>query len=610
MANLLSLLFLLLLSLFDVSEPAVFSSLDCGATESSVDGNGIPWLSDVGYIQNGEIRVVPNAGSVSLVMSTLRVFSTRKKNCYLFTVDTGDQLLVRASFYYGNYDKKSSPPTFDLQFDANHWATVVTSIDQVVVYEVIYIANGTEISVCVAQTLPNQLPFISAIEVRSLDSSMYNQVDANYALFQRSRVAFGATSIVRFPDDAYDRIWVPAVVSNGLTAIASDTSIMNADVPDKPPIPVLQNAVTPAESSSSIILLTNLPSTPIPIYITMYFAEMSQLDPTANRSFEIYADNQQTSAPIIPQYQVATEFTFTNSTASSNTTIALVATSDSTLPPIISAMEVYVVGPLSNGTDGNDVQALVSLQNAFAMLQEWSGDPCLPATFTWDWVACSSDNSPRITALYLNGLGLVGTLPDFSTLDALQTIDAHNNSLNGSIPDFLGSLPNLKELNLADNDFSGPIPSSISNNNNIKLEISGNPNLCVSGKPCTTSNTGTSPRTSSGTSTGGASTGKKSSNLPVILGSTIPSFLIFWAIVGLLVITHQRRKSAAIAAISTGGLGKPNGPPQPMPTGFAAHMNGHSTNNDIKVEIAEQIGSEFADLMEEQAQAENNNTNA
>lgn len=131
-------------------------------------------------------------------MDTLRVFTTRKKNCYSLNGEKGGQILVRASFLYGNYDKKSSPPTFDLQFDGNEWTTVVTSNDGVVTYEAIYVTKGDLISVCVAQTKPAQFPFISALQIHSLDSNMYNKVDSNYALFLESRVAYGADAIVRY----------------------------------------------------------------------------------------------------------------------------------------------------------------------------------------------------------------------------------------------------------------------------------------------------------------------------------------------------------------------------------------------------------------------------
>jgi hypothetical protein len=51
---------------------------------------------------------------------------------------------------------------------------------------------------CLAQTQPNQFPFISALEVRSLDPKMYSYVDPKYALFVRSRFAYGASATVRY----------------------------------------------------------------------------------------------------------------------------------------------------------------------------------------------------------------------------------------------------------------------------------------------------------------------------------------------------------------------------------------------------------------------------
>lgn len=176
---------------------AVFVSIDCGSKDFYTDGNNIVWEGDDTLIQNGESRLVKNSSSVSQVMSTLRVFSTRKKNCYSVDVDKGIPVLVRASFYYGNYDGRSSPPTFDLQFDGNDWATVTTLMDLLVYYEVIYVPKGTSLSVCVAQTKPNQLPFISALEVRSLSEGMYDKGDPNLPLFLSRRFAFGANESVR-----------------------------------------------------------------------------------------------------------------------------------------------------------------------------------------------------------------------------------------------------------------------------------------------------------------------------------------------------------------------------------------------------------------------------
>lgn len=175
-------------------------SIDCGTPSSSinVDGNFITWMGDGDLFQTGtSTQVVQRGNSVSDVMDTLRVFTFRRKNCYNLKVDKGTQVLVRASFNYGNYDMKSSPPTFDLLFDGNFWVTVETSNDYMVYYEAIYVVKGDSISICVAQTKPNQFPFMSALEVRSLDSNMYSKVDSSVALFLQNRTAYGADSAIR-----------------------------------------------------------------------------------------------------------------------------------------------------------------------------------------------------------------------------------------------------------------------------------------------------------------------------------------------------------------------------------------------------------------------------
>ncbi|RVW56960.1 Retrovirus-related Pol polyprotein from transposon TNT 1-94 [Vitis vinifera] len=443
-----------------------------------------------------------------LLHGALKLFSVSSKDqlADIFTKSLPKRrtrdLVDNLNFYYGNYDQKSSPPTFALQFDGNPWATVVTSSDLVIYYEAIYAVKGDSTSVCVAQTHANQFPFISALEMASLGSNMYSSLDSNYALFLRRRVAFGANETI---SDAYDRIWVPGVAVNGLTAVTSDALVIDNDNP--------------------------------------------------------------VSNPIIPPYQEVLEVTITNLTASSNNNLSLVATSDSTLPPLINALEIFSISnELTDGTDSNDVEQLASLQVLYPILRQWGGDPCLPSPFTWDWVNCSTDATPRVTALYLSGFELYSSFPDLSSMDALEIIDLHNNSLEGDIPDYLGTMPNLKQLklydnsinhpllsrNLADNDFSGTLPTSISNDKNLKLIVTGNKNLCISGKSCQTSdtNTGTSFDDPEFTTSSGK---KKSNNLPAILGSTIPTFFLFWAIVGVFIIVRQRRKAAAVTAMSAAG---------------------------------------------------------
>ncbi|KAJ7975316.1 Leucine-rich repeat receptor-like protein kinase [Quillaja saponaria] len=486
-----SMLFLVLVALLSIFDHclAAFVSIDCGSSVPITDEFGVKWTADDGYVQTGELQTVEYSSTIpsymsETVMSSLRVFPNLKKNCYTINVNKGEKVLVRASFIYGNYDGKLAPPTFELQFDGNFWSTVNTSELSGVYPEALYVMKENTTSICLAQTFPNQIPFISALELRSLDSDMYSRVDPNLALFFSNRVASGAKQTTRYPDDIYDRIWTPEVGFGGLSESMESVavSIDTTTTEDKPPLAVLLNAVGTTGRAWGLGLTTNLPNTNVPVYIATYFSEVAQLNLTDKRSIRILVDKIPYGTPVIPPFGSVSVVEITNMTASSSTNFDIAAASDSTLPPIINAYEVYTVSnALTDGTNRHDVEGLEALRKEFDLLKSWSGDPCLPSRYTWEWLDCNTDASPRVTALNLSSFGLSGSLPDFSSLDALETIDLHNNSIHGPIPNFLGSLPNLKLLILEDNRFNGTIPSSISKNKKLTLIITNN---CLSGMSC------------------------------------------------------------------------------------------------------------------------------
>lgn len=169
-------------------------NIDCGTSGSYIDDDNFVWTGDDDYIVNGEPHTVQNTNKFIPEINTLRAFTTRKKNCYSIPVGKGERVLVRATFFYGNYDKLSSPPTFDLHFNGNYWATVETSSTDYVYYETTYVLKADSVSVCVAQTRPGQFPFISALEVVSLPLTMYDNVALDYPLHLMTRNAFGSTT--------------------------------------------------------------------------------------------------------------------------------------------------------------------------------------------------------------------------------------------------------------------------------------------------------------------------------------------------------------------------------------------------------------------------------
>ncbi|KAI0498251.1 hypothetical protein KFK09_021492 [Dendrobium nobile] len=354
-------LLLLLLFFFNPSpleaatDSAIITSIDCGASQPHTDELGIQWTPDSSLIKTGLTQTVPNATSIPQYMQTLRVFPTGKRNCYALSIPGGasTQVLVRATFYYGNYDGKNSPPTFDLELDGSSWSTVETAVDKVVSEEGIFEARGGSTSVCVVQRNEGELPFVSAIELRRLGDDMYSRYDrSSSALVLALRTAAGVSAQLRYPDDPYDRIWFPIDASDGLNVVQNQANTIDTGIKDAPPAAIFQSAVTPAAGSNTIGFTAPLPSNNVSAYFNLYFTEVTQLAAGDNRTFQVFVDGNAESDPFAPPFGSIIEIYMANISASSTTQISLQSTTGATLPPVISAIEAYVIIPLSGGGRG------------------------------------------------------------------------------------------------------------------------------------------------------------------------------------------------------------------------------------------------------------------
>ncbi len=114
----------------------------------------------------------------------------------------------------------------------------------------------------------------------------------------------------------------------------------------------------------------------------------------------------------------------------------------------------------------SDCEALLAARDALEGASgnaelNWSSD--IPIS-EWSGIGDDSlEGTPRrVTRLYLNGLGLGGTLPSgLSGLTALKELYLHDNDLSGTIPPELGDLSNLILLHLQNNDLTGHIPAEL-----------------------------------------------------------------------------------------------------------------------------------------------------
>ncbi|KAK8648833.1 hypothetical protein V6N13_129575 [Hibiscus sabdariffa] len=315
--------------------------IDCGSDTSYKDANGDTWNSDDDYVKTGDNKqVAPSSYSEVEQLNTLRVFSEQNKNCYTLPTPSSTRYLVRAMFWYGNYDGLSKPSIFDLEFDGNKWATVVTNMNNFTYYEMIYATRGDSISICLARTQDQQFPFISRLESIQLPDEMYPQMRRDMAWFNSYRCDYGANdTILGYPADPYNRIWEPSIPPGLRPVTANFTSIDVTSVND-PPDSAIITAVEAQSSADTIDLSFGFGNVSHLDHVEMYFTEPF-LQTGETRSFSVIVNNNYVNTTN-PEYQNCVSIG-ANSLSFGTLNVQLVPTNESTLPPIISAIEVYTI---------------------------------------------------------------------------------------------------------------------------------------------------------------------------------------------------------------------------------------------------------------------------
>ncbi|KAJ6318881.1 hypothetical protein OIU76_014273 [Salix suchowensis] len=465
----------LVLCLFSVSsvicQVTEFISIDCGGTSNYTDPiTGLAWISDNGTIMKYGKSSEAQISNGNMQYQRRRDFPIdSNKYCYTLGTKERRRYLVRATFQYGSLENEDAYPKFDLYLDTTRWSTVVVlEAARVYVKEMIIRAPSSSIDVCICCATTGS-PFISSLELRPLNLSMYaTDFEDDFFLEVAARVNFGALSkdVIRYPDDPYDRIWDSDLAKrqNYLVGVAPGTARINTS-----------KHIFPANARAFA-----------------YFAEIQDLGGNETRKFKL-------QQPYSPDYSNAVvniaenangsytlyEPSYMNVSLDFILSFSFVKTRDSTLGPLINAIEISKYLKIEQKTDSKDVtvlNALRSLSAESASANE-QGDPCVPAH--WEWVNCTSTTPPRITKialsgknlkgeippeinsleqlteLWLDGNFLTGSFPAISNLLNLKIVHLENNKLNGPLPKYLGSLPELQELYIQNNFFSGKVPSEL-----------------------------------------------------------------------------------------------------------------------------------------------------
>ncbi|KAL4625887.1 hypothetical protein ACB092_05G057700 [Castanea dentata] len=442
---------LALILLVHAQDQSDFVSLDCGFPENSSYTEwktGVGYISDAGFIDSGINRQISTEfkGDLQQQLWSLRSFPEGIRNCYRIKIMQG----------------------------ANMWGTIkITNVSISFVKELIHVPSLNYIQLCLVNT-QRGTPFISAIELRPLPNSTYVTTDGS--LERLWRVDVGSESNIQY------REWTG--LSSSLTIESPSSN------PYRPPSVVMSTAATPINDSAPLEFHLEPEDVTAKHYIYMHFAEVVKLKANQSRSFNVILNGKHWYGPYVPKYLWTTTLYSKDALNSTGGQyfFSLVKTENSTLPPIINAIEAYSVkNLLQSETDQEDVGAITKIKSTYGVKRNWQGDPCAPQTYSWEGLNCSYDgyNAPRVISLNLSSSGLTGKISaDISNLVMLQCLDLSNNSLTGLVPDFLSQLQYLTVLNLERNQLSGSIPTELlerSKNGSLLLSVGESSNFCGSG---------------------------------------------------------------------------------------------------------------------------------
>lgn len=344
-----------------------FVSIDCGGSANYTDELGLLWTGDAGWFPFGETATIAVPTEKRTQYSTVRYFPAAaaaaspsraaNKHCYILPVRTRTRYLVRATFLYGNFDRSNVFPEFDLYLGASRWSTIVIYDDaKVVTREAVVLAAAPALSVCLSNATTGQ-PFISTLELRQLNGSLYyTDYEADAFLDLSARINFGAPTAdpVRYPDDPYDRIWESDMVrrANYLVDVAPGTVNVSTDRPvfvsssERPPQKVMQTAVV--GSLGELTYRLDLNGFPGNGWAFSYFAEIEEFVVPETRKFKLFIPGlPDVSKPTVdigenaPGKYRLYEPGFFNISLPFVLSFAFRKTNDSSKGPILNAFEIY-----------------------------------------------------------------------------------------------------------------------------------------------------------------------------------------------------------------------------------------------------------------------------
>ncbi|CAN6701061.1 unnamed protein product [Malus baccata var. baccata] len=387
-----------LLLLVHAQDQSGFISIDCGLREDSMyndNPSGITYISDENFVATGERKLVlpEYRNKYSQSYDSLRSFPEGIRNCYKINVTSKTKYLIRAGFFYGNYDEQHEVPEFEIHLGPN-------------------------------------LP---------LTDASYKTVKGSLSLLWRHDTGLTADLWgYRYPYDIHDRFWSYFDDQGSWTKLNTSSTI-NSEFEYQPPSVVMGTAATPNSSNDPLNIFWQ-PDTEL-YHVYLHFAEVEKLQRNQSRQFNITTNGELCNGTLAPDYLSTTTIFCTAESLSGSgvqNNLSIIKTGNSTLPPILNAYEIYKVKEyLISDTNQDDVEAITNIKSTYNIEKNWQGDPCNPQVYSWEEgeISPSLSNLTMIQTLDLSNNNLRGSIPEIlSELPTLKILNLENNNLTGSIP--------------------------------------------------------------------------------------------------------------------------------------------------------------------------------
>lgn len=164
----------------------------------------------------------------------------------------------------------------------------------------------------------------------------------------------------RHPFDVFDRSWGYYQDEKWTTLTTSRTVDQLEHIDFQPPPVIMSTAATPLNESAPLEFQMDTKEPTNGFYVYLHFAELELLKPNESRAFDFRVNGRLFFEHVVPVYLTSnTIYSTAPITGELNYTFSLVKAANSTLPPILNAVEIYQLVDLEQPETDQDDGTLI-----------------------------------------------------------------------------------------------------------------------------------------------------------------------------------------------------------------------------------------------------------